>query len=38
VYQKQARMDLAKGSWTRAASLFADAADVARVKKKLSAK
>lgn len=36
VYQKQGKLDLAKGSWSRSASLFADAADVARVKKKLS--
>lgn len=36
VYQKQGKFDLAKSSWTRAVSLFSDAADVARVKKKLT--
>jgi predicted Zn-dependent protease len=36
VYQKQGKADLAKTAWTRAASLFSDATDVTRVKKKLS--
>ena len=35
VYQKQGKMDLARSSWSRAASLFSDAADVKRVKGKL---
>ena len=35
VYQKQGKTDLAKSSWTRAASLFSEAKDVSRVKKKL---
>jgi tetratricopeptide (TPR) repeat protein len=35
VYQKQGKMDLAKSSWNKAASLFSDAADLVRVKKKL---
>ncbi len=35
VYQKQGKNDLAKASWTRSASLFSEASDVARVKKKL---
>lgn len=38
VYQKQGKLDLAKASWTRSVSLFSDAADVARVKKKLTSK
>ena len=37
VYQKQGKMDLAKTSWSRAASLFSEAADVTRVKQKLVA-
>ena len=36
VYQKQGKPDLAKASWNRAVSLFSEAADVARVKKKLA--
>jgi predicted Zn-dependent protease len=36
VYQKQGKTDLAKSAWSRSASLFSDAADVARVKKKLT--
>ena len=35
VYQKQGKLDLAKMSWSRALNLFSDAADLARVKKKL---
>lgn len=38
VYHKQGKSDLSKASWTRAVSLFSDADDVGRVKKKLSAK
>ena len=35
VYQKQGKLDFARSSWSRAASLFSDAADVKRVKGKL---
>ena len=35
VYQKQGKSDLARSSWTRAESLFSEAKDVARVKRKL---
>jgi len=35
VYQKQGKNELAKSSWNRAANLFSDAKDVARVKRKL---
>lgn len=35
VYQKQGKTDLAKAAWARAVTLFSDAADVERVKKKL---
>lgn len=38
VYQKQGKIELARSSWSRAASLFSDAADVTRVKKKLAGK
>ena len=38
VYQKQGKTDLAKASWSRAMNLFSDAADLARVKKKLAGK
>ena len=37
VYQKQGKPELAKGSWNRAASLFSDAVDIKRVKRKLVA-
>lgn len=36
VYQKQGKTEMAKSAWSRAASLFSDAADVSRVKKKLA--
>ncbi len=36
VYAKQAKPGLAKASWNRALSLHSDAADIARVKKKLN--
>ena len=36
VFQKQGKLDLARASWNRAANLFSDAEDLARVKKKLS--
>ncbi|MEP6703707.1 MAG: tetratricopeptide repeat protein, partial [Acidobacteriota bacterium] len=36
VYQKQGKYDLAKGAWNRAASLFTEGGDVARVKRKLA--
>jgi tetratricopeptide (TPR) repeat protein len=35
VYQKQGKLDMARASWNKAASLFSDAADLTRVKKKL---
>jgi Tfp pilus assembly protein PilF len=38
VYQKQGKLDMAKASWNRAAGLFSDSEDVARVKKKLAGK
>lgn len=38
VYQKQGKGELAKASWSRAASLFSDPGDVNRVKKKLAGK
>ncbi len=37
VYHKGGKTDLARASWTRAASLHSDATDLARVKKKLRA-
>jgi tetratricopeptide (TPR) repeat protein len=37
VYLKQGKTELAKASWSRSVSLFSEVADVARVKKKLSA-
>ena len=36
VYQKLGKHELAKTSWSRAASLFSESADVSRVKKKIS--
>ncbi|MEP7149305.1 MAG: tetratricopeptide repeat protein [Acidobacteriota bacterium] len=36
VYHKQGRAELAKSAWRRAERLFSEAADVARVKRKLS--
>ena len=36
VYQKQGKLDLAKASWNRALSLFSEAEDLARMKKKIS--
>ncbi|HUR96696.1 MAG TPA: tetratricopeptide repeat protein [Pyrinomonadaceae bacterium] len=38
VYHKQGKVDLARASWNKATSLFSDAADLARVKKKLVSK
>ena len=38
VYQKQGKVDLAKASWTRSLSLFSDAKDIERVKRKLAVK
>lgn len=35
VYRKQGKVDLARSSWSRAASLFSESADVKRVKAKL---
>jgi tetratricopeptide (TPR) repeat protein len=35
VYQKQGKLDMARASWNKAASLFSEAADLVRVKKKL---